>query len=307
MAESCDLNPERPMKINLRKNIGRLLRAVAVVAALMTLSVSGMAYEARVHCAEDTIKVSEILKKTAAHGGTLGERCVFVAKELADTPWAPAADNDEQGTIMINMHGFDRMGFTNTVLALAKASMQNLPRVKEFERFYEELSRRKGQDDGFTSQLFYGAEWIVDNIYRGNLKEMTEYIGGGGFKTKTLDYLTRHKGEFPALADPAVYDKVRMNEMGYRSHRIPHLKKQSIGNKSIHELMLDGDIIMMLTPEIDYDVYDIGIVEMRDGEPYLIHVDHDKGVVTEDPYPLSRLFKLEGQHFYGYRWLRPAE
>ncbi len=295
------------MRIILKKNISRIIRTVASVAALIALSVNGMAYEARVHCAEDTIKVNELLTKTAAHGGSLGERCVFVARELVSTPWAPAADNDEKGTIMINMHGFDRMGFVNTVMAIAKASMQNLPRVKEFERFYEELSRRKGQDDGFPSQLFYGAEWVVDNIYRGNLKEMTEYVGGGSFKTKTLDYLTRHKDEFPALSDPAVYDKVRMNEMGYRSHRIPHLKKQSAGNKPLHEMMATGDIIIMLSPEIDYDVYDIGFVEMKDGEPYLIHIDHDKSVVSEDPYPLSRLFKLEGQHFYGYRWLRPEE
>ncbi len=295
------------MKSCIKKKIVRLLAAAAAMSVIMICTFSASAYEARVHCAEDTIKVNELLRKTAEHGGTLGERCVFVAKELSGTPWAPPADNDTQGTIVINLHGFDRIGFINTVLAMAQASMQKLPRVKEYERFYEQYSRRKGQDDGFASQLFYGSEWIVDNVYRGNVKEMTEYVAGGGFKTKTLDYMTRHKDEFPALSDQATYDKVRMNEMGYRSHRIPHLKKQSIGNKPLHELMLDGDIILMLSPEIDKDIYDIGIVEMKDGEPYLIHISHDNGLVTADPYPLSRLFKLEGQHFYGYRWLRPQE
>ncbi len=295
------------MKSCIKKKIVRLLAAAAAMSVIMICTFSASAYEARVHCAEDTIKVNELLRKTAEHGGTLGERCVFVAKELSGTPWAPPADNDTQGTIVINLHGFDRIGFINTVLAMAQASMQKLPRVKEYERFYEQYSRRKGQDDGFASQLFYGSEWIVDNVYRGNVKEMTEYVAGGGFKTKTLDYMTRHKDEFPALSDQATYDKVRMNEMGYRSHRIPHLKKQSIGNKPLHELMLDGDIILMLSPEIDKDIYDIGIVEMKDGEPYLIHITHDNGLVTADPYPLSRLFKLEGQHFYGYRWLRPQE
>ena len=148
---------------------------------------------------------------------------------------------------------------------------------------------------------------MVDNIYRGNLKEMTEYVSGGGFKTKTLDYMTRHKDEFPAMTDDAVSDKVRMNEMGYRSHRIPHLKKQSVANKPLHELMDDGDIIMMLSPEPDRDLYDIGFVELKEGEPYLIHISYDNGKVVADPYPLARLFKLESQHFYGYRWLRPQE
>ncbi len=119
--------------------------------------------------------------------------------------------------------------------------------------------------------------------------------------------MTRHPDEYPALKNPAVLDKVRMAEMGYRSHRIPHLKKQSAGNKSLHELMNDGDIIMMLSNDVDFDLYDVGFVELVDGVPHLIHVTHDTGLVTVDPYPLQRLFKLENQHFYGYRWLRPQE
>ncbi len=295
------------MKKPLPGLMSNIFRIGLIIMAVLFAPMRMAAYEARVHCAEDTVKVSRLLEETASHGGTFGERIAFVANRLAGTPWAQASDNDEKGTILINLHGFDRLGFVNTVLALAEASMQKIPRVKEYERFYEEYSRRNGQDDGFPSQLYYGAEWTVDNIYRGNLKEMTEYIGGGGYKTKTLDYITRHKDEFPAMKDALVADKVRMNEMGYRQHRIPHLKKQSIGNKSIHELMETGDIIMMLSGEIDRDIYDIGFVEMKDGVPYLIHISRDSSEVVVDPYPVSRLFKLENQHFYGYRWLRPLE
>ncbi len=109
------------------------------------------------------------------------------------------------------------------------------------------------------------------------------------------------------MKNPETYDKVRMMEMGYRSHRIPHMKKQSSSNKPLHELMQDGDVVIMLSNEIDFDIYDIGFVEMKDGEPYLIHISHENGKVVADPYPMSRLFKLEGQHFYGFRWLRPQE
>ncbi len=282
---------------------------MAFVAVMTAAALPAQAYEARIHCQEDTVALSRILHQIAAEakGANFGQRCVVAAHMLEGTPWAQPADNDEKGTIVINLHGFDRMGFVNTVMALAAAAGQKLPSVKEYERFYEQFSRRRGQDDGFPSQLFYGAEWVVDNVYRGNLKEMTEYVSGGGFKTKTLDYMTRHKDEFPAMADPTVADKVRMNEMGYRSHRIPHLKKQSISNKPLHQLMDNGDILMLLSPEPDRDLYDIGFVELKEGEPYLIHISHDNGKVVADPYPVARLFKLESQHFYGYRWLRPQE
>ncbi len=260
----------------------------------------------RLHCADDSIKINRILEATASHGGSFGDRCVFVAKQLTGIPFGESADNDSIGTLMVNLHSMDRLGFINTVMAIAEASTRKLSRFEEFANYIERYSRKKGIDDGFASQFFYGADWIVDNIYRGNLKEMTEYLTGGGFKTKTLDYVSHHPENYPALKDSLVMEKVKMMEMGYRSHRIPHLKKQSISNKSLHELLESGDIIMMLSNEIDYDIEDIGFVEMRDGMPYFIHVSLENGVV-EEQHNLPRHFKLENQNFYGYRWLRPTD
>lgn len=293
------------MIFTLRKHLKHFLRLAACAVIAIGSAAPASAYSTRIHCEEDTLLVSKLLALTAQNGGTFGERCVFVAKQLSGIPAAPAADADSLGTIMINLHGLDPLGFVNNVMAIAEASRQKLPRVKTYEDYLEKFSRHKGEDLGFTSRLFYGADWIVDNIYRGNLKEMTEYMGGGGFKVKTLDHLTRNREKYPALKDDAAYDKVRMTEMGYRSHRIPHLKKQSIGNKEVHEMMESGDIVMLLSPEPDYDIYDIGFVDMVDGVPYLIHLSSETQKVTVDPYPIMRLFKLENQHFYGYRWLRP--
>ncbi|MBD5358455.1 MAG: DUF1460 domain-containing protein [Bacteroides sp.] len=287
-------------------NISRLISHLAVLTVL-SLGVPDISAGVRVHCSSDTVKAREILDKLQGIENKLGERCVAAAIELTGTPWAPAADNDSIGTLMVNLHGFDRMGFVNNVLALAKSSLHHMPVERQYEISLEDYSRRKGEDEGFVSQYFYGADWIVDNIYRGNLKEMTEYIGGGSFKPKTLDYVTRHADDYPAMKNPDVKDKIRMIEMGFRSHRIPHLKKQSVGNKEVKDLMEDGDIVIMLSNEPDNDIYDIGFVKMVNGEPHLIHISHENGLVVEDPYPLSRLFKLENQHFYGYRWLRPTE
>lgn len=284
----------------------RIIRYICVLAMLMALP-GEVAASVRIHCEQDTAIVSRLMAEASARGGTLGERCVYVAKALAGSPYQSPRDNDSIGTMVVDLHGFDRLGFVNNVLAIAMASRKSVPAVRDYEDALESFSRRKGEDNGFPAQLIYGADWIVDNVYRGNLKELTEYLTGGGFKTKTLDYVTRHPDEYPALKNPAVLDKVRMAEMGYRSHRIPHLKKQSAGNKSLHELMNDGDIIMMLSNDVDFDLYDVGFVELVDGVPHLIHVTHDTGLVTVDPYPLQRLFKLENQHFYGYRWLRPQE
>ena len=260
-----------------------------------------------VHCAEDSVKVTEILAVINQKGGTLGERVVTAAQSLEGIPWGPSWQADSIGTLTVDLHKLDRLEFINTAMALAFASQKAAPSFKDFETEYEKMSRRKGIDDGYASQLIYSSEWIVDNIHRGNLKEMTEYLTGGGFRTKTLDRLSRNRADYPALKDSVTFDKIKMIEMGYRSHRIPHLKKQSISNKQVHELLAEGDIIIMLAPDTDYDLYDIGIVDMKDGIPYLIHIPYDRESVVRDEITLPRRFKIDGQHFYGYRWLRPAE
>ena len=284
--------------------------SISVIKVIVFLFIFFISYDLhayRVHCEEDSLKVMEIISDVSQKGGSLGERIVVAAPSLEGIPFAEASDNDSVATIMVNLHGLDRFEFLNNVIAIAKTSEKIDPTFRDYVGFYESLSRRKGEDTGFSSRLFYGADWIVDNVFRGNVKEMTEYLTGGGFKTKTFDYISRHSDEFPAMKDSATVEKIKMVEMGYRSHRIPHLKKQSAGNKSLHELMHDGDIIFMLAPEMDYDIYDIGIVEMKDGVPYLTHLPVNPGSVTSDPYPMARLFKLDNQHFYGYRWLRATE
>lgn len=273
---------------------------------LVALNLGIMVGQVRYHCPEDTARVQALIE-SAAQGGTYGERVVAAAISLQGVPVANSADNDSLATVVVRLDSLSQREFINMVLAAAKTSRLSVPSRRDFEKNLVDISRRKGIDEGFPSQFLYGSDWIVDNVYRGNLQEMTEYLTGGGYRTKTLDYVSRHPGEFPAMANPEVADKVRVTEFGYRSHRIPHLKKQSIGNKNMKDLLQSGDIIIMLPMEDDFDIYDIGFVAFENGEPTLIHISKETGVVTLDPYPLPRLFKIEGQHFYGYRWLRPAE
>ena len=260
----------------------------------------------RYHCAEDSVRVLDLIEKTKGEDN-YGKRIVRAAKALQGIPYAPAADNDTQGFMVVRLDSLNQREFIYMCIAAAKTANLITPTLKDFEKNLEDISRKKGKDEGFASQFLYGSDWIVDNIYRANLKEMTEYLDGGSYRTKTLDYVGRHADKFPALADSVTAEKVRINELGYRSHRIPHLKKQSIGNKNVKELLKDGDIIILCPMDLDFDIYDIGFVSWENGEPVFIHIPKDKNEVTVDPFPLSRRFKVDGQFFYGYRWLRPTE
>ena len=284
------------------KNIIKILGAFSIVLA----SVNFVNASVRYHCPQDSAKVMKLIE-SAKTGDDYGSRIVAAARSLAATPYASAADNDSLATIVIRLDSLNQREFIYLSMAAAKTAGLTVPTLRDFERNLENVSRKKGKDEGFASQFMYGSDWIVDNVYRGNLREMTEYLDGGSYRTKTLDFVSRHPELFPAMADSVTADKVKVNEFGYRSHRIPHLKKQSIGNKMVKELLKEGDIIIMSPMDTDFDIYDIGIVTFVDSEPTLIHISKETNEVVVDPYPLQRLFKINNQFFYGYRWLRPIE
>lgn len=158
-----------------------MIRINSYILTVLLLSLSGLLSAkgaVRIHCAEDTVKVNRILKAAAERGGSFGDRCAFVAREMAGTKLGEAPDNDSIGTLMVDFHAMDRMSFINNVMALAEASTRTIPRFEEYVNFLERYSRRKGKDEGFASQFLYGSDWIVDNVYRGNLKKGTMWCSG---------------------------------------------------------------------------------------------------------------------------------
>ena len=277
-----------------------------IISAILIFTAFPMTGRVRYHCERDTAGVADIIQK-AREGATYGERIVAAAKSMQGIPLGKAADNDSIGTVMVRLDSLNQREFIYLALAAAKTAGLTDANIHEFEKNLTDISRKKGNDEGFVSQFLYGSDWIVDNVYRGNLKEMTEYVEGGNYRTKTLDYVSRHPEQFPAMSDSLTAEKIRVMEFGYRSHRIPHLKKHSISSKNIKELFQNGDIIILNPPDTDFDIYDIGIVSLENGEPTLIHISKATDKVETDPYPLARLFKIEGQYFYGFRWLRPVE
>lgn len=281
------------------------IRNIAVIALMTLCTLTGSAV--RVHCAEDTVKVAELLRQLAEPGGKVSEKMLPAAKLLIDTPYVETTMADSLGTAQVNMHGFDPMDFVVSVASLATTATGTSQRWRDYGENLVKLGYRKGVDKGFPSKLVYGADWINDNIYRGNVKELTERESNPLFKTKSLDYVTRHRSDYKALADSATYEDMKMTEMGFRLYKIPHLRKEDLNNKELLSEMRDGDIIMLLSKEPDIDIYEAGIIEMKDGVPYLIYASKADGKVVEMSEPLLRFAKREVKRMYGFRWLRMVD
>ncbi len=258
----------------------------------------------KIHCPEDTVVAMEVIREFHNPGGAPGKITGKIAEKFVGTPYAPITKLDSVGEVEIRLDGFDEFSFVNTVAALAKISTSpGHARPKDLEIMLEQLTFRRGEPDGFPSRIVYGGDWVVDNRSRGNVKELTEDYSDN-FKTKSLEWVSRHRDEYAALKDSATFERQKMVEFGYRTFKIPHLKREAADSKKIVAELQEGDLIMILGNQADKDVWEMGYLIQRPDGMHLIHVSEKEGKVVEEAEPLGRYIRRYAKEVYGWRWLR---
>lgn len=275
---------------------------ILFIAAWGTSAVTTGAQE--YHAPEDTVKVMGLLREFRNPGGSPSDLAGKIAERLIGTPYAPVTKDDSVSRNEVRMDAMDDMAFLNAVTALSRrATSPGLLRFYDYAASLRDVTFRHGEDKGFPTRMVYAADWVGDNKARGNVKEFTEDYSNL-FKTKSLDNVTRHRDEYAALRDSATYEAWRMVEFGFRTHKIPHMRRESTEWKDVSANIKDGDIIMLLTSANDIDVYETGILRHRDDGFHLIHVDEKEGRIVEEQEPIGRYIKRNSKLIYGFRWLR---
>lgn len=115
--------------------------------------------------------------------------------------------------------------FVETVIALAHTAADGRTSWRDYLNMLESIRYRRGEIAGYPSRLHYVSDWILDNVSRGNVTEVTGSMPGVEYVVKTLDFMSSHRGSYPALADDDNYAKIKYIEEGYRNHRYPYIKK----------------------------------------------------------------------------------
>lgn len=269
---------------------------------------SGLAAEPKLHCSSDAAKINEIISQLRESDSPLNERVIMAAENFIGAPEDDYYAKDSVADLRVNAESFSPLMFVNSAVALAKASLS--PGNPDWRTFYSELeniSCRRGENVGFPSIMYHTSDWIGDNISRGNLSEMTENYSGVVARTKSLDEMTRKRDNYAALADSAIFETVRMTEMGFRTHRVPSLKKETVKKKEVIDDLRDGDILIMVPNRDGIDCYDIGFIKFENGAPYLIHLSPQTHSVVKEKEDLARYMGLMTKHFQGYRLLRLKE
>lgn len=283
----------------------RLLRIVTVIGAVTIYMCKSSAYD--FNCESDTVFVTDIVSANQKPGGDPGSVAGDIAERFIGKLRDNVIEKDSAGGVTLHTGRFDDITFLNTVTALARVSTSpGHKRINEIMSELENIGYRRGRENGFASGMIYFSDWAVDNKARNNVTECTERYSDN-FRTKSLDKVTRNRSVYRALKDSSAFEAQKMVEMGFRTHKVPHLKREQAMSKEVLEDMRDGDIVVLLTPDPETDALEIGIVRKRDDGFHLIHPSSETGTVIEEKENLGRYIKRNAKRTYGWRWLRLAK
>lgn len=288
----------------------------SVVALLLSLSaITASAIvplnEVRFHNeASDTTVISRMLvdAQAALPNARTEARVMYFAERFIDTPYAAGTLESADGKeyLTVNLDSMDCTTYVETVLALAYTLGEERNSWRDFLYNLERMRYRGGNMRGYASRLHYSSDWVVDNVHRGNLKEVTGSLVGNDSQVKTLEFMTRNRDLYPALASDEEYERQLDVERGYRSHRYPYIKSTKVMAKDLVDELTDGDVLLLTTKTPGLDVQHVGFMVKVDGTPHLLHASSVGGKVMIDKLPLSEYLR-RNRNISGIRVIRLAE
>ena len=253
--------------------------------------------------ARDVEKVRAVLGKIK-DTDNVNERVVTAAREFLGTPYVGGTLNvPTEETLYVNTSGVDCTTFVETVMALAMASGGSEPKVADFLKALRSIRYRDGRIDGYPSRLHYISEWGIDNARRGNFREITPDYAKAERRVKTIDFMSRNRNLYPALADEAVFEAVKEHEQA-----LANLEFAFIPTARVEEaagFLKSGDIVAIVTEKPGLDVSHVGILDLSSGVPHMIHASSKYKEVIADTTPLKDY--LQKQKSPGIRVFRISD
>ena len=242
--------------------------------------------------AADTTAITKFLIKATDFGASNpNELMEFIGRQFIDAPYKAGTLESQPEALTVNLEEFDCTTFIETVTALALTVEEHKNSWQDFIDNLETIRYRQGEVNGYSSRLHYFSDWIVSNTHRGIVREVTDRIPQSDSQIKTLDYMSRNRSSYPALADDAEYEAIKNMEVGFRSHRFPYIKSGRIAAKPILSSLRGGDIIAFTTKKDGLDISHVGIIVMEKDGPRLLHASSREGKVTIDKLSLAEYLK----------------
>lgn len=279
------------MKSQIAKIIRLMACTMMMVAAVPVMAVAPS--EARFHNVQaDTTRINELLTE-ALQNKLITPRMAagWLGRQFLGVPYVAHTLEGDTEELTVNIDELDCTTYVETVIALALTVGERRSSWRDFVYNLERVRYRSGHLNGYPSRLHYIADWALDNQYRGNFKDVTTLFPNYTYIIKSIDFMSENADKYPALADSAALARIKDVERGYRGHKINYIKTPALAYKATKEAFRDGDIVGLVTKIKNLDVTHMGMIVMKDGEPYLMHASSSLGKVVISDEPLSEFMK----------------
>ncbi|MDO4319978.1 MAG: DUF1460 domain-containing protein [Bacteroidales bacterium] len=254
--------------------------------------------------ASDTTRITQILTETAALPAmNPSARVAFIARKFIDTPYVAHTLEGDSELLTINLDQLDCTTLVDVVLAMAYTVGERRTGWQDFVYNLQRMRYRGGEIDGYASRLHYNCDWAVDNSHRGFIADVARDMPKCSYMVRTIDFMSQHRDNYPALADSATFARIKEVENGFRNHRFGYIKTVDLTSRDLKAALRDGDILAFVSSLKDLDVTHLGIVVKVDGEPHVLHASSTEGRVVVSSRPLSDFVK-RNRNWIGVRVYR---
>lgn len=184
----------------------------------------------------------------------------------------------EQEPLTLSLTRFDCVTLVESCLAVARVAARDAePTWGRFGHEVERMRYRGGLRRGYESRLHYFSEWIADGEQRGLVRDLGAELGGEE-DLRPLRFMTRNRGNYPALADDGV-----LREIGAMERRLDGHPRQVVPTERIGEVshrIETGDVLAFATAIPGLDVTHAAFAHRgNDGILRVLHAPLSGGVV----------------------------
>lgn len=240
--------------------------------------------------ASDTTRITQLLQSVAGMKNG-GERIAALGMQFVDIPYVAHTLEGEEEQLTVNLDELDCTTFVETVMALAYTAGEGRTSWRDYIYNLQRLRYRGGTLDGYSSRLHYICDWAIDNVHRGNFRDVTNTFPSYNYVVRTVNFMSENRDKYPALADSLQYERIKSIELGYNNHRFPYVKTGSLNDKPTRAAFRNGDVVALVSKLKNLDVTHMGIVLVKEGVPYLLHASQSGGKVEVSKLPLADYMK----------------
>lgn len=217
----------------------------------------------------------------------IGDVIISIGESFIGTDYK-ASTLEKEGTekLVINLTGLDCTTFIENVLAFARLIKKDSTNFGNFLKELTFIRYRKGVINSYTSRLNYFSDWIIDNVNKKVIKDVTENLGGVPVRFH-LDYMTSHPSQYLQLREnPLFIPVIKVQEDSINARNFYYIPKNKVS--SVETKLKNGDLVAFTTSVKGLDIGHVGIAfKDWDGRIHLLHAPQPGTKVQITQYPLS--------------------